>query len=30
MRFREDENGNIFVDNGIRFKLKKDRGVKKR
>lgn len=30
MRFREDENGNIFVDNGIRFKIKKDRGVKKR
>lgn len=30
MRFREDENGNIFVDNGIRFKIKKDIGVKKR
>lgn len=30
MRFREDENGNIFVDNGIRFKIKKNRGVKKR
>ena len=28
MRFREDENGNIFVDNGIRFKIKKGRGVK--
>lgn len=28
MRFREDENGNIFVDNGIRFKIKKDRGTK--
>lgn len=28
MRFREDENGNIFVDNGIRFKIKKDRGIK--
>lgn len=22
MRFREDENGNIFVDSGIRFKIK--------
>lgn len=30
MRFREDENGNIFVDNGIRFKIKKGKGVKKR
>lgn len=30
LRFREDENGNIFVDNGIRFKIKKDRGVRKR
>jgi hypothetical protein len=30
MRFREDENGNVFVDSGIRFKIKKDRGVKKR
>ena len=30
MRFREDENGNIFVDSGIRFKIKKDRGVRKR
>lgn len=29
MRFREDENGNIFVDNGIRFKIQKDIGVKK-
>ena len=28
MRFREDENGNIFVDNGIRFKIKKGIGVK--
>lgn len=28
MRFREDENGNVFVDNGIRFKIKKDRGTK--
>lgn len=23
MRFRKDENGNIFVDSGIRFKIKK-------
>ena len=30
MRFREDENGNIFVDGGIRFKIKKGRGVRKR
>ena len=30
MRFREDENGNIFVDDGIRFKIKKGRGVRKR
>lgn len=30
MRFREDENGNIFVDSGIRFRIKKNRGVKKR
>lgn len=30
MRFREDENGNIFVDSGIRFEIKKDRGVRKR
>lgn len=30
MRFREDENGNIFVVNGMRFKIKKNRGVKKR